>query len=66
VQELIRHAKLNTTMELDTHDARMHKKREAQSRAVDLVSIWRRIAAVEGLTGVCALCSPAYAGLCQL
>jgi hypothetical protein len=32
----MRHAKVNTTMELYTH-ARMPKKREAQSRVVDLL-----------------------------
>ncbi len=34
VQELMRHAKLSTTMEVYTH-ARMDKKRDAQQRAVD-------------------------------
>jgi len=34
VQELMRHAKLSTTMEVYTH-ARMLKKREAQSKVVD-------------------------------
>jgi integrase len=41
VQELMRHAKMSTTMELYTH-ARMHKKREAQSRAVDSVVLTAR------------------------
>jgi integrase len=36
VQELMRHAKLSTTMEVYTH-ARMEKKREAQSKVVDLL-----------------------------
>lgn len=36
VQELMRHAKVSTTMEVYTH-ARMEKKREAQSRVVDLL-----------------------------
>ncbi len=34
VQELMRHAKLSTTMEIYTHP-RMERKREAQSRVVD-------------------------------
>jgi integrase len=34
VQELMRHAKLSTTMEVYTH-SRMDKKRTAQQRAVD-------------------------------
>jgi len=36
VQELMRHAKVSTTLEIYTH-ARMHKKREAQSRVVDVL-----------------------------
>ncbi len=36
VQELMRHAKLSTTMELYTHP-RMEKKREAQSKVVDVL-----------------------------
>jgi integrase len=36
VQELMRHAKLSTTMEVYTH-ARMEKKREAQSKVVDVL-----------------------------
>jgi site-specific recombinase XerD len=36
VQELMRHAKLSTTMEIYTH-ARMEKKREAQSKVVDIL-----------------------------
>ena len=36
VQELMRHAKISTTMEVYTH-ARMETKREAQSRAVDVL-----------------------------
>jgi integrase len=42
VQELMRHAKVATTMEIYTH-ARMVKKREAQSRVVD-AQIGRRVA----------------------
>ncbi len=34
VQELMRHAKLSTTMEIYNHP-RMEKKREAQSKVVD-------------------------------
>jgi integrase len=36
VQELMRHAKVSTTMEIYTH-ARMEKKREAQSKVVDVL-----------------------------
>jgi integrase len=36
VQELMRHAKLSTTMEIYTHP-RMEKKREAQSKVVDVL-----------------------------
>ena len=36
VQELMRHAKVSTTMEVYTH-ARMEKKREAQSKVVDVL-----------------------------
>lgn len=36
VQELMRHAKISTTMEVYTH-ARMETKREAQSRVVDVL-----------------------------
>lgn len=36
VQELMRHAKLSTTMEIYTHP-RMEKKREAQSKVVDML-----------------------------
>jgi integrase len=36
VQELMRHAKVSTTMEIYTH-ARMAKKREAQSKVVDVL-----------------------------
>jgi len=36
VQELMRHAKINTTMEIYTH-ARMEKKRQAQSKVVDVL-----------------------------
>lgn len=36
MQELMRHAKLSTTMEIYTHP-RMEKKREAQSRVVDML-----------------------------
>ena len=36
VQELMRHAKVSTTMEVYTH-ARMEKKRIAQSKAVDVL-----------------------------
>lgn len=36
VQELMRHAKVSTTMEIYTH-ARMERKREAQSRVVDVL-----------------------------
>jgi len=36
VQELMRHAKLSTTMEIYTH-SRMEKKREAQSKVVDVL-----------------------------
>jgi integrase len=36
VQELMRHAKISTTMEIYTH-ARMEKKRVAQSKAVDVL-----------------------------
>lgn len=36
VQELMRHAKISTTMEVYTH-ARMEKKREAQSKVVDVL-----------------------------
>jgi site-specific recombinase XerD len=36
VQELMRHAKLSTTMEVYTH-ARMAKKRVAQRKAVDVL-----------------------------
>jgi integrase len=41
VQELMRHAKVSTTMEIYTH-ARMYKKREAQSRVVDVLFSRRR------------------------
>ena len=46
VQELMRHAKVSTTMELYTH-ARMPKKREAQSRVVDLLFSRQREGAVQ-------------------
>ena len=36
VQELMRHAKVSTTMEVYTH-ARMERKRAAQSRVVDVL-----------------------------
>jgi integrase len=36
VQELMRHAKISTTMEIYTH-ARMERKREAQSKVVDVL-----------------------------
>ena len=36
VQELMRHARLSTTMEIYTHP-RMERKREAQSRVVDVL-----------------------------
>ncbi|EQD73046.1 Integrase, catalytic core, phage domain protein, partial [mine drainage metagenome] len=36
VQELMRHAKVSTTMEIYTH-ARMEKKRIAQSKVVDVL-----------------------------
>ena len=36
VQELMRHAKVSTTLEVYTHSA-MNKKRVAQKRAVDLL-----------------------------
>jgi site-specific recombinase XerD len=36
VQELMRHAKVSTTMEIYTH-GRMEKKREAQSKVVDVL-----------------------------
>ena len=36
VQDLMRHAKISTTMEVYTH-ARMERKREAQSRVVDVL-----------------------------
>lgn len=36
VQELMRHAKVSITMEVYTH-ARMVKKREAQSKVVDVL-----------------------------
>ena len=36
VQELMRHAKVSTMLEIYTH-ARMRKKREAQSRVVDVL-----------------------------
>ena len=36
VQELMRHAKIRTTMEIYTH-ARMERKREAQSKVVDVL-----------------------------
>jgi integrase len=36
VQELMRHAKLSTTMEIYTH-ARMETKRIAQSKVVDIL-----------------------------
>jgi integrase len=41
VQELMRHAKLSTTMEISTHP-RMEKKRETQSRVVDVLLGRRR------------------------
>lgn len=41
VQELMRHAKLSTTMEIYTHP-RMEKKREAQSKVVDVLFGRRR------------------------
>lgn len=46
VQELMRHAKVSTTMELYTH-ARMPKKREAQSRVVDMLFSRQRGEAVQ-------------------
>ncbi len=46
VQELMRHAKVSTTMELYTH-ARMPKKREAQSRVVDMLFSRQREGAVQ-------------------
>jgi integrase len=36
VQELMRHAKLSTTIEIYTHP-RMEKKREVQSKVVDVL-----------------------------
>src|SRR5579871_6556830 len=41
-------------------------ERAAGTRFASVVSIWRRIAAVEGIIYVFALCSPIGAGLCQL
>lgn len=46
VQELMRHAKVSTTMEVYTH-ARMEKKREAQSKVVDVLFGRRRRETVE-------------------
>ena len=45
VQELMRHAKLSTTMEIYTHP-RMERKREAQSRVVDALFSRKRTEAV--------------------
>lgn len=45
VQELMRHAKLSTTMEIYTHP-RMERKREAQSRVVDALFARERAEAV--------------------
>lgn len=45
VQELMRHAKLSTTMEIYTHP-RMERKREAQSRVVDALFSRERVEAV--------------------
>jgi integrase len=42
VQELMRHAKISTTMEIYTH-ARMVKKREAQSKVVDALFLRERV-----------------------
>jgi integrase len=42
VQELMRHAKISTTMEIYTH-ARMVKKREAQSKVVDALFLRERM-----------------------
>lgn len=44
VQELMRHAKLSTTMEIYTH-ARMENKREAQSKVVDVLFGRERVVA---------------------
>jgi integrase len=45
VQELMRHAKVSTTMEVYTH-ARMERKREAQSKVVDLLFARKRLEGV--------------------
>jgi integrase len=44
VQELMRHAKISTTMEVYTH-ARMEKKREVQSKVVDMLFARKRLEA---------------------
>jgi len=45
VQELMRHAKLSTTMEIYTHP-RMERKRETQSQVVDVLFSRKRVEAV--------------------
>jgi len=45
VQELMRHTKVSTTMEIYTH-ARMDRKREAQSKVVDILFARKRQEAV--------------------
>jgi site-specific recombinase XerD len=45
VQELMRHAKLSTTMEIYTHP-RMDQKRETQSQVVDMLFARKQMAAV--------------------
>jgi len=50
VQELMRHAKLSTTMEIYTHP-RMEKKREAQSKVVDVLFGCQRLEVVGVIKG---------------
>jgi site-specific recombinase XerD len=63
VQELMRHAKLSTTMEIYTHP-RMERKREAQSRVVDALFSRERVEAVarkwrpQAIVGFCAILCP--------
>ena len=56
VQELMRHAKITTTMEIYTH-ARMEKKRQAQIKVVDVL-FGRERGFVPSLCPFCALGHP--------